>query len=72
MRKRKVSVNAICPFNRSEERQKVYCEGVQKGSAIHLAFGDTKDLKRYMEDNCCDHFKHCLIAKALMEKYEEG
>ena len=71
MGKRYVSVNAICPFYRSEEKQKVYCEGVKKGSSIHLAFGDAKYLKIYMDEHCRSDYETCIIAKALLRKYEE-
>lgn len=70
MAKRTVSVNAVCPFYRSEDVQKVYCEGVQRGSSIHLAFGDAKDCKGYMDIYCRDDFKDCPIAAMLWRKYD--
>lgn len=71
MAKRYVSVNAICPFYRSEEKQKVYCEGVKRESSIHLAFGDAKDLKTYMDKHCRGGYETCIIAQALLRKYED-
>lgn len=69
MGKRYVSAEAECPFYRSEGEQKIYCEGVQEGTSIHLAFGSKTDTVRYRNSRCCDKFQHCLIFKALLKKY---
>ena len=34
----RVSDQAVCPYYKREERQMVYCEGVDEQSVIHLAF----------------------------------
>ena len=71
MSKRYVSKEVDCPFYRSEGNQKIYCEGVQDGTAIHLAFASSKTMQEYKETYCCEDFGYCLIADMLYSKYEE-
>ena len=47
MAKSKVSVYVKCPYYRREERQKICCEGVGKGSYIHLVFDSAQRTKDY-------------------------
>lgn len=70
MGKRYISAHALCPFYHSEDRQKIYCEGVVPGSSLHLAFGDAKEFRSYMEYYCRCNYNSCPIAKMLLAKYE--
>ena len=67
-----VSKYAQCPFYHQEDQRKVFCEGVEDGTAIQLSF-DTKTHHRdYKQDLCCSgKWKECRIAKMLEEKYED-
>ena len=71
MAKRYVSPIAVCPFYCSESPQKVFCEGVEQGSSIHLAFGDSKQLRMYMRRYCKGDYRKCLVARTLLQKYDE-
>lgn len=65
------SYRAICPFYREEDKNIIYCEGVERGSSIHNAFPGSAD--KYKEHYCSDSqgWKACIIAKALWSKYEK-
>lgn len=63
-----VSYEAQCPFYRAEDRNKIYCEGVEKGSSLHNAFDGSA--ASYKERYCCARWEDCLIAKMLWSKYD--
>lgn len=69
---RRASKNVFCPFYSEEDRQTIYCEGLEVGTAIHLAFSTPPQLKafkkRFCERTCYDK---CPIAQMLAKKYEE-
>lgn len=71
MSKRYVSKEVDCPFYRSEDGQKIYCEGVCDGNAIHLAFASPGLKKEYRKHFCCNEFGECRIADMLYTKWEE-
>ena len=43
--KQRSDVLVKCPYYKEEEKQKIFCEGVQEGSAIHLAFDTPQNLR---------------------------
>ncbi|MBP3538710.1 MAG: hypothetical protein J6J62_02580 [Oscillospiraceae bacterium] len=63
-----ISYEAQCPFYRAEERNVIYCEGVEKNSAIHNAFAGSA--AEYKKRYCCAEWDSCLIAKMLWSKYD--
>lgn len=69
--KRYESKYAKCPFYKSEDHQKIYCEGVGYGTSIHIAFGDDGKKRIYKKKFCCNSFDDCLVSKMLNEKYNE-
>ena len=69
MGKRYVSKEAQCPFYHSEDLAKIYCEGVDEKSSIHLAFGSATELKEYRKRMCCSNYKSCHIAKMHYKRY---
>ena len=70
--KRYESKYAVCPFYKSEDPMKIYCEGVEDGTSIHLAFFSSSiEKKQYCRRYCQSNYCDCLIAKALFSKYEE-
>lgn len=71
MGKRYIDPKARCPYYHSEDAQKIYCDGVQEGTAIHLAFGSKTDKKDYKQEFCKEEFGSCKIA-GMMKKGEEG
>lgn len=58
-----------CPYYKDEERQKIRCEGVEKGTALHLAFSSPQQLKDYRQRHCRSCWKDCLIAGMLNRKW---
>lgn len=71
MSKRYVSGEVDCPFYRSEDAQKLYCEGIGDGTALHLAFASQTEKRAYKDSYCCREFGDCRIADMLYSKYEE-
>lgn len=68
--KRKTDDYVVCPYYRADERQLIYCEGVEQGTAIHLAFSTLPQLKEYKERYCKFCWADCLIAGMLNRKWE--
>ena len=58
-----------CPYYKGEEKQKIFCEGVQEGSAIHLAFDTPPNLKDYKNCFCKRCYNKCLIADMNNRKW---
>lgn len=69
---RRASKNVFCPFYNEEDRQTIFCEGLEPGTAVHLAFSTQPQLKAYKKRFCeCTRYDKCLIAQMLAKKYEE-
>ena len=65
-----VSVYAQCPFYQEEERQKIFCEGVQEGSRLTISFGNVEDKREYCGKWCKGDWARCLVADMLCRKWE--
>ena len=65
--KKYLSLKAICPYYKSEEKQLIYCEGVQRDTALHISFSYPADKVKYREKYCENCYKECRIAKMLGE-----
>ena len=72
MGKHMISFRATCPFYRHEDSQVIYCDGVQDGSVIHLAFASKTDAINYKERYCRSSYDHCRIYSMLDEIQETG
>lgn len=70
--KRQMSSNVVCPFYHFEERQIIYCEGVEKNTAIHLAFASPPQLRDYKKRFCETEYCNCRIADMLERKWDES
>lgn len=68
--KHRVSCYVRCPYYRCEENQKIFCEGLQHGTSIHLVFGAHEDLRRYKDQFCKADWGGCLIAGMQNRKWE--
>lgn len=62
--------DVVCPYYKYEAPQVVYCEGVEDGTALHLAFPTKDGKKQYMLERCRNCWKSCLIAQMLNRKYD--
>ena len=66
-----------CPYylgiNNEEQRKKcqIRCEGVSKGNAISLVFGDDRVRREYKREYCYSikSCRKCLIHQMLNRKY---
>ena len=67
--KHRQDVLVKCPYYKGEEKQMLFCEGVQEGSAIHLAFDTPSSLKEYKNSFCKRRYNKCLIADLLNRKW---
>lgn len=63
--RRYLSNNIMCPYCKSEEKQIIYCMGIQKDTALHLAFAYPEDKVRYKEKYCEANYQACAIEKML-------
>lgn len=61
MMKHTVSVRAVCPYYRHENSQMIYCDGVQDGSVVHLAFSNKIDSRGYKKQYCQKNYESCKI-----------
>lgn len=59
-----------CPYYKGEERQQIFCEGVEEGTAIRLGFDTTTHLKEYKAEHCKDCWKRCGIAEMNNRKWD--
>ena len=68
--KRRLDAFVKCPYYKGEEKQMIFCEGVQEGSALHLAFNTSTNLKDYKNRFCKECYNQCLVAGMLNRKYD--
>ena len=63
-----------CPYYKNDEHQIIRCEGVEDGTALHLAFSTRTQLKEYKKGFCRRCWGKCMIARMLNQKwgYEDG
>lgn len=67
--KRFHDVLAKCPYYNGEEKHKIFCEGVQEGSSIHVAFDTPQNRRDYKKAFCNKCYNQCLVAEALNKKW---
>lgn len=62
-----------CPFYRTNNTNKIVCEGLAKGNTINLVYESQADRAKYMKEVCYDILgcRDCPIYILLMKKYEE-
>ena len=63
--------NAVCPFYKRQEHQKICCEGIQERSSLYLTFSSPEEQKKYLEQHCnnMDGYCKCKVAIILKSKY---
>lgn len=64
------SKEALCPFYSCEVAQMIKCEGVEQGTALHMAFDTREHKNRYKYRFCCADYSACMLGKMLEAKYE--
>lgn len=61
------SNKAICPFYKHENRNVIYCEGVNDGTVLHMAFANPSECLAYKKEYCrSNNCTQCLISKMLL------
>ena len=60
---------AKCPYYKCESRNMVFCEGVQAGSTIHMAFENAQQKRSYEEQFCRKVWGDCMIAGAQTARF---
>lgn len=66
-KKKYISTNAKCPYYKCQERQKIYCVGVQPDSAIVLTFSYPGDRVSYQDEYCMCAPQECKLYHVLEE-----
>ena len=60
-----------CPYYKTHTSQVIYCEGLEEGMAIHMAFASHAQLVNYKGRFCRRmHWGHCPLAKMQNARYE--
>ena len=67
--KHRADVLVKCPYYKFEDKQMIYCEGVQEGTAIHLGFDTAPNLRDYKNKFCKRCYNQCLIAQMQNRKW---
>ena len=71
--KHMISARSVCPHYKHEDSQMIYCDGVQDGSVVHLAFASKTDAVGYKVSHCrCKDYKQCKIYQMLEENNDDG
>lgn len=61
-----------CPFYKTNTSQVIYCEGLEDGMAIHMAFASHAQLVDYKSRFCRRMgYDTCPLARILEDKYEK-
>ena len=62
-----------CPFYRTNNTNKIVCEGLTEGNTINLVYESQVERAKYMKEVCYDILgcRDCPIYIMLMSKYEE-
>lgn len=59
-----------CPYYKHDTSQVIFCEGLEDGMVIHLAFDTHPRLINYKGRYCRrTHYSHCPVAEILNKKW---
>lgn len=73
MGKRIQSLRALCPFYKSEDSQRICCEGLLPRSSIHVAFADSNDRREFGRTHCKSwDYEACPLCQMHMKRYQEA
>lgn len=60
-----------CPYYKTNTSQVIYCEGLEDGMAVHMAFASHAQLIDYKGRFCRkDCWKNCFLAKIQNQRYD--
>ena len=60
-----------CPFFHAQDPVKIFCEGIEQDSTIHIAFATGQAKKSFVRRNCSAEYQQCPIYKINDSKYDE-
>lgn len=65
------TVDAVCPFYKTEDSIRIVCEGVSPRSTSNNVFNSSKGKDRYKESHCnsMSGCYECILFQALIKKY---
>ena len=68
------SKNVFCSYYKHEDKQKIYCEGVEADTTTHVVFPNKEKLKKWRSENCEKPRSSCPLRIGLNAKwgYEDG
>lgn len=71
--KHMVNSKTICPHYLHEDSQVIYCDGIQAGTVVHIAFANKTDSVQYKKCYCrCKDYEQCRVYQMLEgEGYEK-
>lgn len=61
----RISANRYCPHYKRESSQVIYCDGIQPGSVVHLAFSNRTEALNYKRNFCGGDYDSCRLCKML-------
>lgn len=68
--KHRVDAIVKCPYYKGEERQVIFCEGVEDGTALRLGFSTPAGIADYKSRFCKGRYCGCRIVGMLDRKYD--
>ena len=60
----------LCPFYKSHDAVRIYCEGINEKCRNGLWFSSKDPRKEYMSTYCKKDYKACAIYQMLVKKYK--
>ena len=71
MSKRYISDVAKCPYYKSEDGHRIFCDGPAENCSIHVAFGTPAEKRRYEYAYCYSmKYSKCIIAQGQNKRFE--
>lgn len=71
MSKRYISDVAKCPYYKSEDGHRIFCDGPAENCSIHVAFGTPEEKRRYEYSYCYSmKYAQCIIAQGQNKRFE--
>ena len=67
--KKEESWLAKCPYYKCENHSEIFCEGVQEGNCIHMAFSTGTQKRAYETKFCRRVWGDCMIAAGQNERW---
>lgn len=70
MSKHMVHKDTICDVYKHEDSQVIYCDGICKGTVVHLAFSDRGIALDYKKKYCRGDYMSCPLHNIVRDEIE--